>query len=428
MKSGPTAVKTRQLARLRSNQAGKGQFPSGPGNVEVFRAELRGAGVIEHPADKGFKALHKAVDVFLRGVLLIELLLAGVLYISLPLIGRHGFLGRVAEDLNDLRVDIVAHLEDVGAEREAQVSFRFGIKLCDGGNVGQRGDPIRRTDGETFEIPARQMVDDRGVVGVGEVDGAVENSQQTVAAAGVRGQGHVIAHRVEDQRLDVPGAARAGVGHFDLAGAGRHVVEQILQRVVGGVLTDDDGLRVVDDGGDRRKVVIGDAVGQAHDAHGAERVGGHDHRVAVGVRIQTGLNTDRAGRAALVDDRDGLTELFLHQDGELAGRQVTGAAGAVRNDNGDRLFGEIDGRLRGRLGFGGRSLFSSGSLLCGRGGLLGSRGALRGAAGGEGHRHAKDKKQCNELFHACSPFHFVLSSLRAERILADSEDNRQYHN
>ncbi|MCY1540192.1 hypothetical protein D9M68_758170 [compost metagenome] len=65
----------------------------------------------------------------------------------------------------------------------------------------------------------------------------------------------------------------------------------------------------------------------------------HQQRVAVGRGIFYGGGADRAVRARLVDDDDGLSENVLRGGGQVAGRHVGVAARAEGNDELDRFGG-----------------------------------------------------------------------------------------
>ena len=142
------------------------------------------------------------------------------------------------------------------------------------------------------------------------------------------------------------GAAGAGVRHGHLAGLFLDRGEELLQRVVGGILAHDDDLGIADERGDDGEVVIAQ-VAHAHGPVGAHGLRADEQRVAVGGLIIDVLAADAAGRAALIDDGDGLPELLLQQRGQRTAIDIRGAAGGVRDDHGDRTVGILGQRERG---------------------------------------------------------------------------------
>ena len=194
----------------------------------------------------------------------------------------------------------------------------------------------------------------------------------------------------------------AGGGGDDLAGIGQHIVEQILQRLVLGVLGDEDAAVAVAQQADGIEVVIVQLAG-AHDLGNLRILSAEQQLVAVGglgVHVSGGHSAAGAGP---VGEDDVGAQSILRNGADGAGRHIADAAGGPHD-------GALD-ILGGLIGLcGSRALRSSGSAGS-AGGIrtAGGTGRTGGAARQAGRQHTatgEDSKKFSQLIHNNLPFQF----------------------
>ena len=140
-------------------------------------------------------------------------------------------------------------------------------------------------------------------------------------------------------------AACAGGGGDDLAGIGQHIVEQILQRLVLGVLGDEDAAVAVAQQADGIEVVIVQLAG-AHDLGNLGILRAEQQLIAVrGLGVDVGGGNAAAGAGAVGED-DGLAQLLLCHQAGGTGDGITDTAGAP-HDGALNALGGISGALTG---------------------------------------------------------------------------------
>ena len=129
------------------------------------------------------------------------------------------------------------------------------------------------------------------------------------------------------------------------------VVDELLQRLVGLLIVDDEHHRVGDEAGDGDEIVARELHGTAEQlvdlGEAGDRHDVHEQRVAVGLGAGGELGADLAGRAGLGLDHHRLLEDRLQHRRQRPRHHVDGAAGRERVDEGDGAGGVDLLRMRG---------------------------------------------------------------------------------
>lgn len=185
--------------------------------------------------------------------------------------------------------------------------------------------------------------------------------------------------------------ASTGSGGDDLAGVSQHVVDQLLQGLILGVLGNKDAAVAVAQQADGIEVIIIQLTG-ARDLGNLGGFRSEQQLVAVcrlGVDIGGG---NAAAGAGAVSEYDGLAQFFLcHQTGRT-GDRVANAAGTPHN-GALNVLGGISGSFT-RLRRGGTGTGESGT------------GRSAGTAGCQRTYHHSGQKDCDDLFHGSLSFFF----------------------
>ncbi len=207
------------------------------------------------------------------------------------------------------------------------------------------------TSGSAFERSAPNIASGRSLAGLDlrhrgrdrrhqRLRIVAEHRGQRRAAAVGRQMAHLDAGRLHEQRhRNVQRAIKSGRTEDDFVRPLLGVVDEVLQRLVGLLVVDQEHARVGDEARDRDEIGAGEfqrAAEQLVDfGEAGDRGDVQEQRVAVGLGAGGDLRADRAGGAGLGFDHARLLDHRLHDRRERPADDVGCAAGRERIDEGD---------------------------------------------------------------------------------------------